>query len=61
MIWINLNKKITKKRMFAKYPWYDCYDWLINYIYKNIKTVGGVEYEIMSLFKTKQPRIIKTF
>ena len=32
MIWINLKKKLTKKRTFTKRTWYDWYDWLINYI-----------------------------
>ena len=48
MIWINLNKKMTKKRLFAKKrPWYNWHDWLTSYIPESIK-----DNEIMNLFKT---------
>ena len=45
MIWMNLKKKLTKKKKFTKYTWYDWYDWLIKYIPEPIqKTVGGIKY-----------------
>ena len=47
-------KELTKKRIFTKNIWYDCYDWLINYILDPMKkTVERVKDQIMSLFKTK--------
>ena len=47
-------KELTKKRPFTKNIWYDWDDWLINYISESIKkTLGRVENQIMSFFKTK--------
>ena len=47
-------KKLTKKKTFIKSIWYDWHDWLINYIPELIQnSIGGVEDQIMSLFKTK--------
>ena len=37
-------KELTKKKTFTKIPWYEWYNWLINYIPEPIKkTVGGVK------------------
>ena len=30
-------KELTKKSTFTKNNWYDCYNWLINYIPESIK------------------------
>ena len=47
-------KELTKKRTFTKNTWYDCYDWLNNYIPEPIqKTRGRVKDQIMSPFKSK--------
>ena len=47
-------KELTKKKTFIKSIWYDWHDWLINYIPELIQnSIGGVEDQIMSLFKTK--------
>ena len=62
MIWINLKKELTTKR--TKNTWYDWYSWLINYIPEPIeKSVGSIEDQIRSLFKTKnysKPEPVKT-
>ena len=42
-------KEMIKKRLLPKNTW--C-DWLSNYIPELIKTVGGAEGKIMSLFKS---------
>ena len=53
-------KELTKKRIFTKNIWYDCYDWLINYILDPMKkTVERVKDQIMSLFKTKDNSKLK--
>ena len=53
-----------KKRTITKSSWYDWYDWLSNYILEPLKkAVGGVKYQIISPFKTKdysKPKCIKT-
>ena len=54
MIWINLKTELTRKRGLTKNTWYDCYEWLINYIPElKQKTVGGIKDQIVSLFKIK--------
>ena len=42
-------KEMIEKRLLPKNTWYD---WLSNYIPELIKTVGGVEGKIMSLFNS---------
>ena len=49
-------KELTKKIVFTKNTWYDCYDWLINYIPEPTKTtVDEVNDQLWVLSK---PRII---
>ena len=57
MIWLKGTNE--EERTFAKSTWSDWLDWLIKYIFKPIKEVGGGKEKVVSLFKITQPRTIE--
>ena len=63
-MWIDLKKKKSRRRDQLQKFWYDWYNWLINFILEPIrKNMGGVNDQIMSLFKTQaysKPKRVKT-